>query len=158
MKHPVQPKNPDSAPLPRDIRVPFEDAVISFVHWLRQEGHSASLLWLTADRITGHRKEFWLYRPETMTSSAASRRFYETARLTSSSLRLDMFCSWRGHSIVYVENFGGDSRLLNYGLSTSEDVIHAVRSPLIWYYRRALCRLSGVSPILLQTDITPAHA
>ena len=154
----VSSQTPESDFLPEDSRVSFDKAVSSFTDWLCREGHSDSLLWLTADRITGHGREFWLYRPETMTSSEASRRFYEAARATSSSLRLDMFCSWKGHSVVYVEDFGGDSRSLAFGISTSDSVVHSVNSPLRWLYHRAICCVSGVSPILRETSITPAQA
>ena len=141
----------------RDDRVPFDEAVSSFVDWLRREGHSDSLLWLTADRVTGFRREFWIYRPDTMTSIEPSRRFYEAARSTASSIRLDMFCAWQEHTVVYVEDWGRDSRFLNFGIPGPGRVVHGVTSPVVWAYYRAYCRIRGRSPLLADMRMTPSH-
>ena len=151
----VSAQSPSSQkPIP-DGRVSFEDAVSGFTQWLRQEGQSDSLLWLTADRITGRGREFWLFRPDEMTSPDSSRAFYEAARPTDSSIRIDRFSAWRGQTIAYVENFGGDGRHLSFGIPASKRVVHAIDSKWIWRFRRARCRLFGLSPFLSHASITP---
>lgn len=148
-------QGPISDNLAANGRPSFDDAARDFLQWLRQEGQSDSLLWLTADRVTGHGRDFWVFRPDEMTSPDSSRAFYESARHTNSSIRIDMFCAWRGQTIAYVENFGGDGRHLNFGIPTSNRVVRAIDSTWIWWLRRARCRLSGLSPFLADISITP---
>lgn len=66
-----------------------------------------------------------------------------------------MFCAWRGQTIVYVEDFGGDGRHLNFGMPASGRVVHAVDSAWSWKLRSAGCRLFRLSPFLSNVSMTP---
>jgi len=138
-----------------DTRVPFEDATREFTTFLRSQGWPTELLWLTRDRLVGHRGTHWVFRPEELTSDAASRAFYEAARQTPSSLRLDARWQLGGRSLVFVEDFGGPSRMLNFGIIPDQPPVRPVSSRLIWACLRAYTRVLGESPWLRCTSITP---
>ena len=138
-----------------DNKIPFDEAVAEFRNWLQQEGWSANLLWLTKNRITGIRNEFWLFRPEEMTDDSDSRLFYESARNTTSSIRIDAFCQMPEATIAYVDDYGGDGRHLNFGIPERPlKITHAVDSRIYWNLRRALNRIVGESPFLRYTRMT----
>ena len=59
-----------------DARLPFDDATSKFREWIKREGWSDDILWLTSDRVTGQKNKFWLFRPKEMIDDAATRHFY----------------------------------------------------------------------------------
>src|SRR5215218_691256 len=99
-----------------DTRVPFDEAVRTFREFLRSQGWPSELLWLTRGRVVGRRRTHWVFRPEALTSDAETRAFYEAVRRTDSSIRLDAVARLGGRSLAYVEDYGGPSRMLNFGL------------------------------------------
>lgn len=138
-----------------DTRVPFEDAKREFTAFLEAQGWPTELLWLTRDRILGQRRTHWVFRPEELVSDAASRAFYEAARRTSSSLRLDARWQHGSRSLVFVEDYGGPSRMLNFGVTTEQLPMRRVSSRLFWGCLRAYTRLVGESPWLRSINIAP---
>jgi hypothetical protein len=138
-----------------DLRCPFDEALGSFITFLQQNHWPTRFLWLARNRISGHRRHHWLFRPEELTSDMPSRRFYEQVRTTNSSIRIDAFGRMGDHTMVYVQDFGRDSRLLNFGFSTNPFPFTVVRSPSAWTVLRSVNRLRGESPFLSATRITP---
>jgi hypothetical protein len=140
-----------------DARLPFDEAVTSFATFLDAQGWSSSLLWLSRDRLTGHRCDYWTYRPEELHCAEAARRWYEESCKDDWNLRLDGFAQYDGFTLAIVERGPGKSRMLNFGVITGEIRLHVVRSALSWGLRRAVCRIRGESPMLLHTDM-PSRA
>src|SRR5678815_4375326 len=131
-----------------DSRPSFGAAKAMFVAFLESQGWPAGILWLTRDRITTHGNVFWIFRPEELTQEDPSRDFYEAVRLSSSSIRLDAIGIVGGRTVAYVQDWGADSRLLNFGVFQSAVFLRVVRSSLQWTILRALNRVRGESPFL----------
>ena len=133
--------------------MPFDEAVKRFTEFLGTQGWSRSLLWLSRDRLAGHRCDYWIFRPDELRCAAAARRWYEDARKDDWNLRIDGFAQHDGCTLTIVERGPGKSRMLNFGIFTSEVRLHEVRSLFSWGLRRAVCRIRGVSPMLLHTNM-----
>jgi hypothetical protein len=140
-----------------DVRIPFAEAKREFVAFLGSQGWPTELLWLSRDRLAGRRRTHWVFRPEELVSDEASRVHYEAARRTASSIRLD--AKWRlgGRSLVFVEDYGGDRRMLNFGVATDAWPLRRVSSRARWVYVRAVTGLLGNSPFLSSTRLPPTH-
>lgn len=136
-----------------DARLPFDEAVTSFVAFVGAQGWSRSLLWLSRDRLTGHQCDYWTYRPEELQCSTVARRWYEESRKDDWNFRIYGFAQYDGFTLAIVERGPGKSRMLNFGVVTGEVRLHVVRSVFSWGLRRALCRLRGESPMLLQMEM-----
>ena len=139
----------------KDIRTPFEEALISFRSFLKSQSVSTNLLWLSKDRFSQYGKVWWVFRPAELENPDSSRRFYESVRLTSSSIRLDGYPFTSEHTFTWVEDYGGPSKLLNYGLVTSSYEIRVIESRLIW---RCICiwnRLRDIQYRSFFRNITP---
>ena len=141
----------------KDERIPFADAKREFVAFLHSQDWPTELLWLSRDRLAGRRRTHWVFRPEELVSDEASRDYYEAARRTASSIRLD--AKWRveGRSLVFVQDYGGDSRMLNFGISTDQWPLHCVSSRAGWVCIRAITRLLGESPFVSSTRLPRTH-
>lgn len=116
------------------VRPHFDDAVEAFKDFLYSQQWSPNLLWLSKNRLIGHKRKYWIFRPEELTSDSNSRALYESAWNTKKSIRLDGFCQINGRSLVYVEDYGGDSGLLNYGISLADHQIMTVQSKIKWIF------------------------
>jgi hypothetical protein len=137
-----------------DIRTSFDEAVTSFREFLRSQGWSDDLCWLARERLTGHRCRYWVLRPEELTSDSASRRFYEAARQGSGSIRLDGLAQVNGKTLCYVENYGGGSKMLNFGVRQGPLEMKTVSSTFRWALLVIMNWIRGESPFLKETDIT----
>ena len=95
-----------------------------------------------------------MYRPNEMAPDAASRAFDQAVRRTSSSIQLDAVARLGGRSLAYVEDYGGPSRMLNFGVLTEPCAFG--RSRRVWRGRawRAASRLWGDTPFLRSARIT----
>ena len=137
------------------MRVPFEQALEGFREFLRGQGWSDDLLWLSRDRITGFRRRFWILRPTELVDPDSSRRFYTAACRTDSSIRLDGFCSIDGKTLAYVHDYGGASRFLNFGvLLASVEMTPVPNWFQLWGFK-VWSMIRGGSPFLKHTRITP---
>ncbi len=137
-----------------DIRTKFDEALDEFRKFLKSQGWSNEILWLSSDRITGHRCTFWVYRPENLTSSAISRRFYEKILKTSSSIRIDALAVLDQKTLAYVEDWGGVGRFLNFGIRESPKQIKVVNSNLYWWLIKTLNYIRGETPLLKDIIMT----
>jgi hypothetical protein len=138
-----------------DLRCTFDEALASFVSVLREQHWPTRLLWITRDRISGHHRSHWVFRPNELVSDASSRAFYERARSTKSSIRLDGLAQHEGRTLAYVQDWGGDSQLLNFGVRREPVPVRIVELPIYWTALCVLNRLRGESPWLRSTRITP---
>ncbi|MEM9479953.1 MAG: hypothetical protein AAGA58_09905 [Verrucomicrobiota bacterium] len=82
--------------------------------------------------IAGSGGSWWIYRPEELVSDSDSRSFYESVRQTDSSIRIDAYPVDSDITLAWIENYGGPSGLLNYGILTSRYEIRVVRNHLLW--------------------------
>ena len=123
-----------------DIRGPFDASLDLFVDFLSSQEISTELLWLSRDRLSRYRRTWWVYRPYELISSASSREFYESLRETSSSIRIDGYPFTSDVTFAWVEDYGGPSKLLNFGLLTSKYEIRVVKNRYFWLFIR-LCNL-----------------
>ena len=137
-----------------DLRLPFDAAKEQFRAFLRSQGWPDRLLWLSRERVVGRRRRFWVFRPDELEHDYASRAFYEDVRRTPSSIRVDAVAQIGGHSLVFVLDYGGPSRKLNFGVATEPWVIRAVSSSRVWMMLRAGSRLWGSTPVLRANRIT----
>lgn len=140
-----------------DARLPFDEAVTSFAEFLGAQGWSSSLLWLSRDRLAGHRCDYWIYRPEELQCATAARRWYEESRKNDWNLRIDGFAQYDGCTLTIIERGPGKGRMLSFGIVTGGVRLHVVRSLFSWGLRRVVCRARGESPMLRHTDM-PARA
>jgi hypothetical protein len=136
-----------------ETRPPFDEAVQRFTEFLGSQGWSRSLLWLSRDRLAGHRCDYWVYRPGDLSCQGPARGWYEEAREGDWNLRIDGFAQYDGHTLAIVERGPGKSRMLNFGIVTSGVNLQVVQSSFLWSLRCVLCRIRGVSPMLLHTDM-----
>ena len=136
-----------------DPRTSFDEALSRFREFLRSQDWADSLLWVTRDRITAHRTTYWVYRPDELSSDAASRSFYEVALRTPSSIRLDALGRTRTHSVCYVRDWGGDSRSLNFGIHQPPTTMRVVHNSVAWALLCSLNKLRGEAPFLKDTEI-----
>ena len=137
-----------------DTRLPFPDAKRAFAEFLRAQGWPTEVLWLTRDRVTGRRQTYWVFRPEELTADAATRACYEAARRTATSLRMDAFGQLDGRTLAYVQDYGGESRMLNFGVPSGGPLVQRVGSVITWRILRAFTKLAGESPSLATSRIT----
>jgi len=137
-----------------DARTDFDGAVTTFRNFLRSQGWSDRLLWLSREHVTGHRCKYWILKPDELDSDVASRRFYESTRRGSGSIRIDALSEIEGKTVCYVENYGGDSRMLNFGIWTGHHEVKVVRSAFRWTMLHVLNRLRGENPFLRHVQMT----
>ena len=134
-------------------RPPFPDAIADFRRFLTENNWSDKLRWLSAADITGYRNYFWVYRPTELANEKLSEDFYTEAIATASSVRIDAIFQHAGFTLAWVQDYGGGSGYLNYGILTSRLTLTAVTSRLPWHIRKAINRLRGESPMLQETAI-----
>ena len=139
----------------RDERTPFEDAATGFLEFLATQDWPTRVLWLSRDRISGTRDLCWLFRPHELTGDEFSRAFYEAARRTPSSIRIDGLLKIEGWTLAYVHRWGRDSRYLNYGVHVHPPSFRIVRSAAAWQVRCILNRIRGRTSVLDSTAIPP---
>jgi hypothetical protein len=139
----------------KDDRVPFEEAVGHFQSFLSSENWSPSLLWLSSDRITGHKRNYWIFRPEELDSSDASRTYYEETRKEDWNLAIVAFAPYKNFTLAFVDRGPGKSRMMNLQIDMTESNYHFVHSKIYWQLIRILCLLRGKSPFLNCTGMTP---
>ena len=102
-----------------ESRPPFSDAVAEFRRFLIQNGWSDEIRWLSAEEITGYRRNVWVYRPKDLANEQLSEEFYTTAITTPSSVRIDAFFQYEDFTLAVVQDMGGDSQFLSFGILTS---------------------------------------
>ena len=85
----------------------------------------------------------------------ASRAFYEAARTTCSSIRLDAFGTIGDRTLAYVQDWGADGRYLNFGVPINPLPLSLVSSKPFWELLRFTNGLRGESSFLQHTKITP---
>ena len=137
-----------------DARTNFDAAVATFRGFLRSQGWSEDLIWLTRDRITGHRCQYWLLRPDELDASLSSRRFYESVLHGSCSIRIDALAQLNGKTLCYVENYGGDSKSLNFGIWQCHRNVKVIQSSFCWSLLSFANKIRGESPFLKQVQMT----
>lgn len=133
-----------------DPRAPFDEALVSFRATLRRMDWSDELLWLARDRVRCDRRTLWVLRPAELRSSTASRGFYEAARATDHSLRIDALGALRGATVAVVIDWGGESRMLNFGvpLPDSRYAIRSITRRSTWALLGAYLRARGGAAML----------
>ena len=136
-----------------EMRPPFTEAVSEFRQFLSRNGWSDVIRWMSASDITGHKNHFWVLRPSDLANEHLSEEFYHAVIATPSSVRLDALFQHEGFTLAWVDDSGGDSQCLNYGISTSPWVFTPVTSPLGWHLLQIANRVRGVSPVLRYTRI-----
>jgi hypothetical protein len=87
-------------------RPSFEEAAHDLEAFLRSQGASGRVLWLSRDRVTGRGMTRWVFRPEELTSQERTAKRYEDLCATSTSIRLDSIAQIAGYSLVYLEDYG----------------------------------------------------
>ncbi len=137
-------------------RPTFDEALDGFRSFLRKEGRADRLLWITKDRVAGHRSSLWLFRPNELQADSKHRQFYDGLRKTKTSIRIDTLCELPEGMDVYVHDYGGESAYLNYGIALSQRQISFVSSRLWWLVITTYCRLVGPSPFLRNIQIPRA--
>ena len=141
-----------------DVRVPFDKAKCTFQAFLVSQGWPDDIVWLSRDRVVGRRRTYWVFRPDELTSDDRSRAFYESVCRTSSSIRIDASGRLGRRSVAYVEDYGGPSRMLNFGVLTDPWIIRPVSSRLAWVCLRAMSWMWGGTPFLRAARITGTQA
>ena len=126
----------------RDFRLPYEEALSGFLEFLKSQGWSTDLRWLTGDRISSHHRTHWLFRPEDMISDAISRAHYERTCETDRNIRIDAHFAVSGCTVAAVHALQGNSRFLNYGIFDSLDY-RVVRNRAAWNALRFFNKLRG---------------
>ena len=139
-------------------RPPFEDAKREFLRFLQSQGWPTEVRWVSRDRLAGRRRTHWVFRPEELAADAAARAFHEAARPTASSIRIDGLGVVEGRTLAYVEDYGGGSGMLNFGVMTGGRPLRPVSSRARWACLRLATRLLGSSPFLRHTRLTPEAA
>jgi hypothetical protein len=137
-----------------DPRVAFIDVKSEFRKFLQSQDWPTEILWLTRNRIIGYRRTHWIFRPDELATENASREFYDAVAKTESSIRIDAFAKMNRQTLAYVHNWGGNSRMLNLGVPTSEWPIRQVSSRIVWVCLRFGTVLLGSSPFLKSTNMT----
>jgi hypothetical protein len=141
-----------------DPRLPFDDAKCEFLRLLQSRGWPTELRWVSRDRLASRRRTIWVFRPEELIADAAARAFYEAARRTPSSLRIDALGVVAGRTLAYIEDYGGEGRHLNFGVRVPPPPLRRVSSRAWWACLRLWTRLLGGSPFLVHTRLTPRAA
>ena len=132
-----------------DHRLPFSEAKGRFIDAIESEGWPGRVLWLTRDRLTGHRRSLWVLRPEELVGDHANREFYESVRRGNSNLELVALARLGEATLAVVRQGQGESKLLNFHLYTDPPSVRRVRSRSVWFVLRFWNRLRGESPLLL---------
>jgi hypothetical protein len=136
-----------------DTRMPFDDVLLAFGDFLKSQGWSKDVLWLSRDRITGHRTDYWVYRPDELKSAVSTRQWYEDSRKKNWNLQVEGIGQYNGSTLAFVARGPGQSRRLDFSALTSEHRVHIVSSQLRWFVWRLVCKVRGESPALLHADM-----
>ena len=141
----------------KNCRCPFDEAVESFKGFLKSQNWSTELLWLSRDRIVSKGREFFVFRPKELTSDKASRTYYEELRKTESNIHIDGLGQLENHTLAYVSKEGGESRLLNFSIPSSDYRIDTVHFGLLWKLALRARKKSKQRNIMSETlkTITP---
>lgn len=140
----------------KDDRVSFDEALVTFEQFLSSQDLHTSLLWLTRNRITGHKGHFWIYRPEELSSADPSKKYFEESRKANWNLAICAFTQFKNFTLAYVERGRGESRMLNLSIHTTKEWnYHFVQSKAWWMLIRIYCHLRGLTPFLKYTDMPP---
>ena len=137
-------------------RPTFDEALDGFRSFLRKEGRVDRLLWITGDRVTGHRSSVWLFRPRELRSDSKHRQFYDALRKKKTSIRIDTLCELPDGMVAYVHDYGGEVGHLDYGIALSSRKFSIVSSRLWWWMVTLYCRVAGQSPYLRNIQVPKA--
>lgn len=137
----------------KDSRLDFVNVRTEFQRFLETEGWPTEILWLSRNRIVGYRRNHWVLRPKELSAETASRNFYDTIRRTQGSIRIDAFAKIEGRTLAYVQDWGGNGRMLNYGVPLTEWPVRAVSSRFVWECLRLLTWALGSSAFLNSTSM-----
>jgi hypothetical protein len=131
-----------------DPRVPFEEALGTFLSFLASEGWSTDLWWMSRERLTGYRRELWLLRSDELVSSDRTRQHYESGRRTDFNLRFEAMGQLNGHTLAFVDVGPGRRSMLNFAICTSQHRVRLVGSTPVWWVLRELNAVRGEAPML----------
>lgn len=137
------------------MRPDFVKATREFRAFLKSQRWPTNILWLSADHILRSRQTRWILRADTLTDESRSAAFYERLRQSSSSVRVDGLAIIDGQTVAYVEDYGGSSGMLNYGVVAPAPLVHLVNSEFIWYVLRLWLRLRNRGTQAGTAHITP---
>ena len=137
-----------------DTRLPFPAAKKAFIAFLRAQDWSTDVLWVSRERLAGRRGRYWVYRPEELTDDTATAEFYEAARRTETNLRIDALGQLGGRTLAYVQDYGGQRRMLNFGVPTGERSVRRIGSRAVWNVLRVFTRVAGEEEMLKASRIT----
>ena len=130
------------------FRISFDEALGEFVAFLAREGWSTNLWWLSQERVTGYRNDFWVFRPDQLVNAERTRKHYESARRSDLNLRFDAIAQLEGHTLALVDVGPGHSSMLNFEVCTSPLRVQPIGSRLGWWFLRPLNTFRGEAPML----------
>ncbi|MFK5922630.1 MAG: hypothetical protein QM496_10655 [Verrucomicrobiota bacterium] len=139
-------------------RPAFDKAVEQFRDFLSSQNVSTDLLWMTQDRISQNKRTWWMFRPHDLVRYESSRCFYESLVKTDSSIRIDGYPLDQDKTLAWVENYGGPSGLLNFGVLNGDYEIREVRNWLHWKIIRIANRLKDARHHSWKWNITPRQS
>lgn len=137
------------------MRPNFVETTREFRAFLESQRWPTNILWLNADRILRSRQTRWILRPDTLTDESRTAAFYERLRQSAASVRVDGLAIIDGQTVAYVEDYGGTSGMLNYGVVAPSPPVHVVNSEFRWYVLRLWLRLRNRGPQAGTARITP---
>ncbi len=116
----------------------FEEQLPHFKDFLENQGYGTNLLWITKEQVSNYRNRYWIYRA-TENHRRLSQQFFDERRKSETSLRLDAVTEIKEGTICWVEDYGGPSGCMNYGIMGNPKKNYTlVESPIIWRLIRAL--------------------
>jgi len=135
-------------------RAPFREVLPQFTAFLKKEGKSTDLLWVTKEQIRAHKSLHWVYKVE-QNKEKESEDYYNSRRESNTSLRLDAVAQAGGKTVCWVEDYGGDSGSLNFGIyKLPHECFIFIKSPILWALLRFINRRRGQRVGFARMNIT----
>jgi len=133
-------------------RPSFDDVLDDYKAYLLKNSMSTEIVWLRKKWLSGYKAKIWVFSPSN-DGRKKTAEFYEAIRKTSSSIRVDALCRYAGKSLCFVECFGGDRALLNFGIFENKDNVIVVNNRLYWVFIKLWNQIRGGSPLLESLEI-----
>jgi hypothetical protein len=137
-----------------NARPQVEVAISEFRKFLKTQDWPEKIIWLTKRQILIMNKSYYIYKPIELNREKDSLNFYELIRATNSSIRIDGLSRNSTYTFAYIENYGGENALLNFGVWENKYQLVIISSLIRWFYLKFILSLRGGSPILRELNIS----
>jgi len=136
-----------------DSRPDFNAALEKFINFLEQEGWPTEIIWLAKNRVSSHKRNAWVFRPQDLCDPSISRNFYNEILDGDFSIKLEGLGQLDGRSVIFIEKYVGDPYQFYMSLAVNGYLICPVGNHFKWVWIKVINCMRGQSPLFKYVQI-----